>query len=230
MPRYILAVLALFLTAWLWSWGTVSAPAAPSGQAILDGLSKRYQGLESLSASYSRRTQTSLSEGVFQNQASHLAAGRLTWQKPASLKLDQTEPGPELLVTDGQTVWWYLPGEKQVHIYRRLDLAGEMAPLLSFLTSLAELKKSFRIRTAPQDGSRPGQWGLILEPRQKDSASGQIAAWCDENFQLTGFDLVSITGEKTAFYLTGLSTALPDGREFVFQVPRGVKVIEETDQ
>jgi outer membrane lipoprotein carrier protein len=206
------------------------ALAAPDGEAILRGLASRYQGLEGLVADYSRRTQTPLSQEIFQNPGSQAASGRLAWRKPANLRLDQARPAQELLSTDGSTAWWYLPGEKQVHVYRRLDLAGEMAPLLAFLTNLEELKKSFRVKVAPPDPDRPGQAGLILVPRKKDSATGQIVAWSDGEFQLTGFDLLSVTGEKTSFFLTEVRAQALGPGEFAFKVPKGVRVIEETER
>lgn len=212
------------------SLGSSLSLAAPTGQEILNGLSERYKGLTALEAAYSRTTQTPMSQGVFKTSTSQTAGGHLSWQKPAALRLDQNRPTQELMVTDGSTVWWYLPAEKQVHVYRKLNLAGEMAPLLSFLTNLSELKKSFKIKKSPEEPDRPGQMGLILEPKKKDSLTGQIAAFCDRNFQLTGFALIAVTGERTDFYLTEVQTASPPAGTFVFEVPRGVKIIEETDQ
>ncbi|MDR2422664.1 MAG: outer membrane lipoprotein carrier protein LolA [Deltaproteobacteria bacterium] len=206
------------------------AQAASKGEEILKGLAKRYQGLDGLVADYSRRTQTPLSQEIFQNPGNVAATGQLAWRKPANLRLDQARPAKELLATDGNTAWWYLPEEKQVHVYRRLDLAGEMAPLLAFLTNLEELKKNFRVKLAPPDPDRANQAGLILVPRDKDSATGQIVAWSDGEFHLTGFDLLSVTGEKTSFFLTGVKAQALDYEEFAFKVPKGVKVVEETER
>jgi outer membrane lipoprotein carrier protein len=206
--------------------GALAAP--PSADDILKGLAARHKGLEGLSAAYTRQTQTTLSQDIFQDAGGQLASGQLSWRKPARLRLDQAEPTQELMVTDGETIWWYLPAEKQAHVYRQLDLAGEMAPLLSFLTNLDELKKSFRIKKLSPDPTRPGQTGLFLDPKKKDSATGQIVAWCDETFQLTGFDLLAVTGEKTSFFLTKFQPQTLDLAQFSFKVPKGVKVIEET--
>ncbi|MDR1578502.1 MAG: outer membrane lipoprotein carrier protein LolA [Deltaproteobacteria bacterium] len=200
---------------------------AVTGEEILKGLSKRYQGLHGLSATYSRKTQTELTRDIFQNKESQ-ATGQLAWREPAFLRLEQKSPTEELMVTDGSTVWWYLIAEKQVHIYRQLDLAGEMAPLLSFLTNLNELKKNFRVKISPDESDRPKQSGLLLDPRQKDSATGRIIAWCDQDFQLTGFDLLTVTGEKTSFYLTNVEPQSWELDQFSFTPPQGVKIIEES--
>ncbi|MDR1608413.1 MAG: outer membrane lipoprotein carrier protein LolA [Deltaproteobacteria bacterium] len=198
---------------------------AATGEEILKGLAKRYQDLEGLSAAYARKTQTALTQDLFMDPSGQ-ASGQLAWRKPALLRLEQKTPTEELMISDGAEVWWHLVAEKQAHVYRQLDLAGEMAPLLSFLTSLAELKKHFRVKKAPNEASRPNQSGLFLDPRQKDSATGQIIAWCDQEFKLTGFDLLTITGEKTSFYLTEVEPRVMDLDQFSFTPPKGVKVIE----
>jgi outer membrane lipoprotein carrier protein len=229
-PVALRALTTIFGLLALLALGQPALAAPPSEEAILKGLSARYKGLEGLSAAYSRKTVTPMAKEVFQNPGGPAAAGQLAWRKPANLRLDQAQPNPELMTTDGTTVWWYVPTEKQVHVYRQLDLAGEMAPLLSFLTNLDELKKNFRIKKTPADPSRPGQTGLILDPRKKDTATGQIVAWSDGDFQLTGFDLVTVTGEKTSFFLTEVKPEALDYEVFNFVAPKGVRVVEETER
>ncbi|MDR1872264.1 MAG: outer membrane lipoprotein carrier protein LolA [Deltaproteobacteria bacterium] len=213
------------------SWAFFSgslADAALSGEEILKGLAARYKGLEGLTASYKRTTSTNLAADIFEAPEEPKVSGQLAWRKPANMRLDQKTPSIELLVTDGQTVWWYLPKDKLVHVYRRLNLAGEMAPLLAFLTNLDELKKSFRIKEFPVHPLRPGQQGLILVPKAKETSFGQIIAWSDQEFKLTGFDLLMATGETTHFYLSDLKEKPLDPAEFAFKAPKGVRTIEET--
>jgi outer membrane lipoprotein carrier protein len=209
-------------------FGTSLAFAVISGEEILKGLAARYKGLEGITATYKRTSSSSLSSNVFETQEEPKVSGLLAWRKPANMRLDQETPTKELMVTDGQTVWWYLPKEKQVHVYRRLNLVGEMAPLLAFLTNLDELKKSFRIKEFPVHPLRPGQQGLLLVPKQNNTIYGQIIAWSDKDFQLTGFDLLMATGETTHFYLSEIKERPLEQTEFSFKTPKGVKTIEET--
>jgi outer membrane lipoprotein-sorting protein len=140
-------------------------------------------------------------------------------------------PQEELLLTNGKVVWWYIPEEKEVHIFRDMDLSGELAPLLTFLSSLEELKKHFKVKNAITDKSRPNQNGLILEPKKKDSIQGIITVWCLPDFMLTGFKMESVTGERTDFYLTNLEDNPSLSEDFFdFSVPKGVKVIEESTE
>jgi outer membrane lipoprotein carrier protein len=200
-------------------------------EKALKGLSERYVGLESFSAAYRRTTTTPSTDSVFKTQASQTANGVLQWKQLSKLRLDQREPSQELLMTDGSTVWWYMPQEKQVRIYRDIDLAGELAPLLTFMSGLKTLRDNFRITEAVKGDARKGQTGLILEPKDNPEEGGLIIVYCDKDFALTGFRLSSLTGEKTDFWLTEpkINPALED-KFFVFEIPKNTIVIEESEE
>jgi outer membrane lipoprotein carrier protein len=194
------------------------------------GLSKRYQELGSFSAKYTRTTVAPATDSVFRNQASHTANGVLQWKRMAKLRLDQASPSKELMLTDGETVWWYLPEEKQVHVYRDVDLAGQLAPLLNFMAGLQALDDSYKIVPAPEADRRDGQTALVLESKTQSENAGQLVIYCDSQFTLTGFRLSSLTGEKTDFFLSGIKVN-PGFKDefFVFKAPRGTTIVEETE-
>ncbi|MDR2387203.1 MAG: outer-membrane lipoprotein carrier protein LolA [Deltaproteobacteria bacterium] len=227
--RFWLGALVLSLMILVLSPGLAMADKA-SMEKALTGLSKRYLGLESFSANYSRTTTTPAMDNIFRSQASQTATGIIQWKQLSKLRLDQELPSPEALMTDGQTVWWYMPTDKQVRVYRDIDLAGELAPLLTFMSGLNTLKEKFNIKEATKDDVRKGQTGLILEDKGGSDQAGQIIIYCDQNFVLTGFRLSSLTGEKTDFFLE--KQKINPGFEddlFVFVIPKGTMVIEETE-
>jgi outer membrane lipoprotein carrier protein len=199
-------------------------------EKALTGLSERYVGLESFSADYSRTTTTPALDNVFRTQANQTAEGIIQWKQISMLRLDQSQPNQEALMTDGQTVWWYLPTEKQVRVYRDIDLAGELAPLLSFMSGIKTLKEKFSIKEVTKEDVRKGQTGLILEQKEGAEEAGQLIIYCDKEFVLTGFRLSSLTGEKTDFFLNDPKVNPGfDDAFFVFKIPRGTTVIEETE-
>lgn len=211
--------LSLYATA-LW--------AAPSADEVATGISARYQGIESISASYSRVAATPQTDRLFQSSSSQMATGLLSWARPARLLLDQKAPQPETMVTDGSTVWWYIPAEKLVYRYRNLDVSGQLGPLLNFLAGLDSLKANFDIAPAKAESGRPGQQGLLLTPKERDGNVDSITVWCDASFSLTGFRLSAVTGETTDFYLTSfIENPRLDSKVFSFSPPKGVDVIDE---
>ena len=205
------------------------AGAGPSPDQVAAGLAARYGRLETLSAAYRRvAVTTAASEKVFKSSSQQVATGVLYWSRPARLLLDQVSPQPEVMVTDGSTVWWHVPAENLVYRYRNVDVAGELKPLLALLGGLDALTVAFDLAPAPAEPARPGQSGLRLTPRDGERLVDHLAVWCDENFTLTGFGLTSLTGETTDFFLNGL-TENPslDKALFAFRPPRGAEVIEE---
>ncbi len=215
----------LFIIA-LWPVALQAAP--PSAEAVAEGLSARYQGIEAISASYSRVAGTPKTDKLFQSGSSQMATGLLSWARPARLLLDQKAPRPETMVTDGSTVWWYIPAESLVYRYRHLDVAGQLGPLLNFLSGLDSLKANFEISPAQPATDRPGQTGLILKPKERDGNVDSITVWCDPAFNLTGFQLSAVTGETTDFYLSSfIENPNLKANLFTFSPPKGADVIDE---
>jgi outer membrane lipoprotein-sorting protein len=204
------------------------AAQPPSPDRIAAGLAARYGGLAAFSAAYRRVAAAPAMDQVFKTSTQQVATGVLYWARPDRLLLDQVSPQPEVMVTDGDTVWWHVPAEQLVYRYRDIDVAGELKPLLVFLSGLEALTRDFDLSPAPADPARPGQHGLNLAPRDGNRSVEYLTVWSDETFALTGFGFTAFTGETTDFYLNGLveNPPLPAGR-FTFKIPRGVKVMEE---
>ena len=208
--------------------GSPIQAAPPSPDQVAAGLAARYNGLTALSAAYRRVAATPAMDKIFKSPAQQVATGVLYWAKPDRLLLDQVSPQPEVMVTDGSTVWWHVPAEKLVYRYRNIDVAGELKPLLVFLSGLEVLTRDFTLSPAPADPARPGQFGLNLTPKQGDRSVDYLTVWCDEAFALTGFGFTALTGEITDFFLNGLmENPLIPAERFAFKIPRGSEVIEE---
>ena len=212
----------------LWSGLAWAAEPAPETDRIAAGLADRYGGLTALSGAYRRVAATPASDQVFKSRSQQVATGVLYWARPDRLLLDQVSPQPEVMVTDGTTVWWHVPSEKLVYRYRDVDVAGELKPLLVFLGGLKALTRDFDLSPVPADPARPGQSGLSLTPREGGRSVEHLTVWCDEAFVLTGFGFKAFTGEITDFFLSGLAENPPlSAGLFAFKVPRGAEVIEE---
>ena len=226
-----MSVLRTILLAYVFLLSFWSGPAQatpPSPDQVAAGLASRYSGLTALSAAYRRVAATPAMDQVFKSPAQQVATGVLYWARPDRLLLDQVSPQPEVMVTDGKTVWWHVPAEKLVYRYQNIDVAGELKPLLVFLSGLEILTRDFTLSPAPADPARPGQFGLNLVPKQGDRSVDHLTVWCDEAFALTGFGFTALTGEITDFFLNGLAENphLP-AEHFAFKIPRGSDVIEE---
>jgi len=224
------SALVLFIFLWMFAPGLLSGAAAQSeSEEILTALQHRYADVTSLTADYTRVTSTPAMEGVFQTSAKHTASGLLMFKKPAELILSQAAPRTEKLVTDGRTVWWYIPEENLVHRYTNVDLHGELKPLLDFLGGLGGLEGHFTVKVTPAGTGEEKNHRLDLHRLQEGSGPARITVWFEpQELTLVGFRLTSVMGETTDFSLSNVqfNPELEDGL-FYFRIPPGAEVIDE---
>jgi outer membrane lipoprotein carrier protein len=208
--------------------GVAAAQSPPAPEKILAGLSERYRQLASLKTAYNRVARTPSTDPLFKGGSAQNATGALYWARPDRLLLDQKAPQPEAMVTDGKTIWWHIPAEKIVYRYQDVDVAGQLRPLLSFLSGINSLTADFDVSPAPADDTRPGQYGLALLPKVSEGGEDKLTVWCGPDFALTGFKLESVTGETTDFYFFEfVDNPTLDEALFNFKVPSGTEVVEE---
>ena len=129
----------------------------------------------------------------------------MRFKKQAKLSLNQGQPDTELMVTDGQTVWWYIPDENLVHVYHNVAVYEELKPLLDFLNGLGGLEGTFSIKATPAGTAKEYNHRLDLHRLKQGSGPAGITVWFKpETYDLAGFRLTSLTGEATDFHLSNL--------------------------
>ena len=232
MMLKIMRALLISLVLLTVSGATPGLCLALSPEEVVTEVQKKYADLTSLSADYTRITRTPAMEGVFQSSSEQTASGLLQFKKQAKLSLNQGKPETELMVTDGQTVWWYIPGENVVHLYDNVAVYEELKPLLDFLNGLSGLEGRFTIKAIPAGTGNEYNHRLDLQRLKEGSGPAGITVWFrPQNYDLVGFRLISLTGEATDFNLSNLvlNPELEDS-VFTFRIPPGTEVLEETDQ
>ena len=228
MPRLFITIIAV---AMIFTLGIVTATAEEEPEKILSTIQDYYATVKTLKAHYTRTTTTPAMEGVFQTSAQHVATGILQFKKPAKLILNQDAPRPETLITNGKTVWWYIPEENLVHRYAKVDVYGELQPLLDFLNGLGSLEGKFSVKITP-GGQAPNLNHRLDLTRLENDGGGpaEITVWCaPDTLLLKGFKLTSLTGETTVFNFNSVdvNTDLSD-ETFNFQIPPGADVVDES--
>ena len=208
-----------------------AAGAAPlTSKQILAQIQKKHSGIRDIQANYTRTTASVATEGIFESTSQQTATGILKFKKPAKLSLDQATPRSEKMVTDGSTVWWYMPTEKLVHRYIKVDLYGELKPLLDFLNGLGSLGGSFSVKVTPAGTGKETDHRLDLKRLKEGTGPHGITVWFSAgDYSMVRFRMESLTGETTTFSLKNVrfNQGLPD-KDFVFVIPPGTEVIEES--
>lgn len=209
-----------------------AAPAGPTKQEILKALQQRYLGVNDIAADYTRITTSPAMESFFKAASRHRASGRLMFKKPNQLLLNQLEPRPEKLVTDGVTVWWYIPADNQVQRYSSLDLFAELKPFVDFLAGLANLGDRFTVELTQGEEVPNAIHELVLLPAKRGAGPQKITLWVDvRDYTLVGFRLTSVLKETTDFHLENIQYNQGlSGDRFVLQIPPGTEVIDIESQ
>jgi len=114
---------------------SLSSPLQADEQlsAILDGIRKRYGHLPGLTVTYKREIITKSMAMLGDQMNRDLATGQIHFRPPYFLRIQQDTPSSEVVITDGDTLWWYVPSKKKVYMYP-FHIAGQELRLLSDMT------------------------------------------------------------------------------------------------
>ena len=151
-------------------------------------------------------------------------------------------PSNQEIVSDGETMWVYLPENNQVieSNLEQVNQANQSDPM-AFLTGLGNLSRDFSISWAMPQQDTAGNYVLQMTPRQPSSLIGKLVIVVDrravESFQNRDkaehpwFPIQSTTvydpnGNSTVIQFSNLRVnhGIP-GTAFDFTVPEGVQVV-----
>ena len=167
-------------------------------------------------------------------ESTEISEGELSYKKPKRMYLKFYPPRNEVNVVDGKYVWVYHPSEKQVEKYEMID-SRQSSQGVSFFEfgygeSVEAAKKDYTITLldTKEDGKKRF-YILNLQPKDPKAQYSGIRLWVEEGVWLPGrIELYESQGEvvnvielKNIKLNKGMSDKL-----FVFDVPRGVEVIE----
>jgi outer membrane lipoprotein carrier protein len=194
---------------------------------VMQGIRNRYGNSASLSAEYTReaisKTMALLGTGVRQD----IAQGKLFFKRPHFLRLEQKSPEEELLLTDGQTLWWHLPAKREAYRYPAEEFGHELQLLSDILMGLRNISKSFQFTLKTPTENNTYQLILSPDPPRPNLAHINVIV-LREDFTITQIELHNKVGGLTRFILSGWQErAQFDPGFFSFSPPQGTKVIEQ---
>lgn len=150
---------------------------------------------------------------------------------------------PQQVISNGRTVWFYLPESKQVMVSdMAAQGAGDSGAVLSILTGMGSITKDFTPRFATPGRDGQGNYLLELSPRRANRLFSKmqlaVAASAVEAYRTGGkaadpFPLRSSTvfdagGGRTSLVFSNIRTNRGmDSRRFTFRPPKGVEVIKQ---
>lgn len=222
LKRYLMVtVLVLCLLPW-------NAPAAdPALSTILEGIRKTYGSAPGLSLSYEREVITKSMAMLGGQVKPEVATGLIYYKSPHLLKFQQETPTKEILVTDGNVLWWYIEAKNQAYRYSSHQMSQEVKLLGDIFQGLRGVEQSFVVLQKGEDD----KGALILELTPSPSW-GEIdhidLTLTPGSFHIQKVEIYNLLGGLTRFKL-GDSIKEERFKDdfFKFTPPPGTRIIEE---
>ncbi|WCE30677.1 outer membrane lipoprotein chaperone LolA [Vibrio sp. SCSIO 43137] len=177
-----------------------------------DVLNERLALTKGFSAEFTQKVVSPENEVIMQGE------GSVEIARPSLFRWTTTMPDETVLVSDGETLWYYSPFIEQVSIYRQ-EQATAQTPFV-LLT---------RNRASDWDNYLIAQTGdeFTLTPTAIDSNQGQFKIDIDAKGVIHGFTVVEQDGQQGQFQFSNYQTEGPASERFTFAIPQGVEVDDQ---
>ena len=201
--------------------GTANAQVSPD--TIIERAAKAYQQLSSFQADFRQVISDSMI-GTFESK------GRLLQAGTASFAMRFTDPNGEAIVMDGEYIWIYTPSTTPGQVIRTpIPKDATYGPnVLAWL--LTKPVERYRTRYLREDAVG-GRSADVVELTPLDPTLPFRAAilWIDRSDNLPRrLEIQEKTGTNRTLVLTGVMiNRRPPPNSFTFNVPSGVRVIEQ---
>ena len=185
-------------------------------------MDEHYNHLRSLQADF---TQIFRGEGMEREES-----GTLLLKKPRKMRWEYRSPKAKLFISDGQSVWFYLPAEKQL---RKTDFSklNDVRSPIAFLLGKTKLEKELQglSKAADQAPLNPADTVLRGVPKAMADQVSEVLLEITPGFQIARIVLMDPEGGETEFRFSGWreNLELTDG-QFRFTPSPGVETVEGT--
>ncbi|MEE8206382.1 MAG: outer membrane lipoprotein chaperone LolA [Nitrospinaceae bacterium] len=207
---------ALFILLLLWPLS--GSAFALDAIAIVDAIQKQYDATDTFQARFIQKSYLKI---LGQSQK---AEGFVSIQKPGKMKWNYRAPDRQILVSNDQGLWLYLPDEKQVTKMKAQSIYSSNTPAL-FLAGRGKLTESFTIGKVTEES---GLYVAELIPRNRAQNLSKMVLLADKkNYQIVGSRVYDNLGNKTEMMFSDIQTNPNLNKKlFQFEVPKGVELID----
>ena len=209
-------VLLILLLLWL----LPGSAFALDSIAIVDAIQKQYDATDTFQARFIQKSYLKI---LGQSQK---AEGFVSIKKPGKMKWDYKAPDRQILMSNDQGLWLYLPDEKQVTKMKAQSIYSSNTPAL-FLAGRGKLTESFTIGKVTEES---GLYVAELIPRDKAQNLSKMVLLADKkNYQIVGSRVYDNLGNKTEMLFSNIrNNPTFEKKFFRFEVPKGVELIDLT--
>lgn len=192
----------------------------PAPELLARALQQRYQGIHDFSATFVHAYRG----GVLRTQTTE--RGTVVIKKPGLMRWLYTNPERKEFVSDGRTVYAYIPSDKQVMVTTLPPDDQATTPAL-FLAGKGDIARDFTAAYA--ESPVPSATALKLTPRRAEPEYEYLIVAMDPvTLQIRALTTRDRQGGDSTLTFANLkeNQGISD-KEFVFRIPSGVDVITD---
>ncbi len=200
------------------------AASAQSPEAIMESAVKAYADLRSVRAEF-RQTITNPITG-----SDLVSRGVLLRKDPSFLSINFTQPSGDRIVSDGQSLWIYLPSSAPGQVIKTAAKANNALAMVDpggvFLSSPAARYTMSSGGSATIGGRKMNVVGLV--PKKSNGIFTQAKVWVDASTSLIRqFEVVDANGLKRVVTITSIQpNAAVGAADFRFSAPKNVRILD----
>lgn len=184
---------------------SISSLALADEKSVAE-LQKRLEHASQYSADFDQTVRSSKGKEVQKGK------GKFYVKRPNLFRLDTKSPQDNLIVSDGQTLWFYDPFVSQVTASWVKDAVNNTP----FVLLTSNEKSHWDQYDVTQNVDT-----FVLKPKSKKSNIKQFDVRIDANGLLKGFSTIERDGQSNLYVLRNITTANVSADLFKFNVPKG---------
>jgi outer membrane lipoprotein carrier protein len=151
-----------------------------------------------------------------------VATGKMFVKRPGMMRWEYEKPEKQVVVTDGENIWIYRPGDNQVLVGKSPQFFGT-GKGATFLSDIRIIRRNFSVSIAKD---KDGYIVLDLIPRKKQADVVKIyISVSKKNFEISRIGIINSYGDETAIDLFDSQFVTSPDSAFSFVIPKGAEVI-----
>ena len=199
--------------------GSMSQAETPE-QHALDAVQKNYEKVLTYEAEFIQKSYIKMMDKTQD------VRGTVSIKKPGKMKWRYGAPDIQILISNGNTLWLYVPDEEQATKVPIESIYSSNTPAL-FLAGKGKLTQSFNVERVNLDKD---PLIITLTPKADDQSLTRLKLFANKkNYQITGSTVYDKLGNKTEIRFSNIKSnrEIPE-KTFQFQAPANVEVLDYT--
>jgi outer membrane lipoprotein carrier protein len=203
--------------------GFAQAPLAKTAdvKGVVRGVEARYNATRTLKATFLERYSES-------RRDVRVESGTVYFSRPGRMRWEYEVPEEKFFLSDGKTVWFYVPADRTV-TRAKLKESGDWRTPLALLTGKARFSRFCgRIEIAEDRVQAAGNVVLRCLPKNRDPGFREALIEVDAAHRLARILIREPAGVETEFRFARWEENVPVPEIlFHFQAPAGVAIVDE---